>query len=84
MKIDRQERITVHDEEVRKASEVAASELDSTRGPEGIRFSRIFNRNGPVMPVTELAFDLISQIAGAHHQAAISLRPQLPDKEFEE
>src|SRR6266700_7671743 len=84
MKISLHKRVTVHDEEIRKVSKVPSGELDSTSGPERIRFFRVFNRHIPVMAVAEFVFNPVCKIARTHHQAVNSLVAQLPNQQFKE
>src|SRR5579863_3957988 len=78
-----QEGVAIHYQEVMGASKKSLSELESPTGPERMRLSGIFNGCTQIASIPKLAFNLFSQIAGAHDQMFYPLADQLPNQKFE-
>ncbi len=54
------------------------------RRAQRLFFLRIIDCNVKGLAISEFIFDLIRQIASTHHQAADSLRTELPDQQMKE
>jgi hypothetical protein len=82
MQIKFQEGVTVHYQELGNTLKVSLSELDSTCGAECVWLFRVLNCDSEVPAITELAFDLVSEITCAHYQTPYPLALQLPNQQF--
>jgi hypothetical protein len=74
--------ITVHYQEIAGVSEELPSEFNCASGAQWMWLSRILNLKAQVSTISELPFNLVSEVAGAHDQIADPLATQLPDQQL--
>jgi hypothetical protein len=83
-KIDLEERISIHDEDVSGMLNVRLRQFQGSCRAERVRFSRVLNVQSPSTAISELVFDLFGHVSRAHDQMANALPFEFSHQQLEE
>ena len=77
-------RVAVHDKEVGGTFQIRLRKFESACRSQRLCFLRIPDRDVPFAAISEMAFDAVGEISGAHHKVSNSLHLELQDEQLKE